>query len=44
MDLSRGYVTAGRIGCDDKSFVASAAKVLQHPQYRIGDSIDIGQE
>lgn len=44
VNASRRSLSARRIRCDDKCFVAGAAKVLQHPQHRIGDSIDVGKE
>ncbi len=29
---------------DDEGFVAGAAKVLEHPQHRVGHSVDVGQK
>lgn len=39
-----GLFTARGVGGDDEGFVAGAAKVLEHPQHRVGDSVDVGQE
>ena len=39
-----GLVAARVVGSYDEGFVAGAAKVLEHPQHRVGDSVDVGQE
>lgn len=39
-----GWLSAGVVRSDDERFVAGAAQMLKHPQYRVGDSIDVGQE
>ena len=39
-----GVLAAWVVGGDDEGFVAGAAEVLEHPQHRVGDSVDVGQE
>ncbi|SLC93266.1 Uncharacterised protein [Mycobacteroides abscessus subsp. massiliense] len=39
-----GSLSARGVGRDDDGLVPGATKVLQHPQHRVGHSVDVRQE
>ena len=34
----------GRVGGDDEGFVTGAAQMLEHPDHRVADAVDIREE
>lgn len=44
VDARRGRFAARGVRSDDQSLVSLTAKVLKHPQHRVGDTVDTGQE
>lgn len=39
-----GRVSSRRVGGDDENLVAGAPEMLDDPQHRVGDTVDVRQE
>ena len=41
--ISRGLARRS-VGCDDEGFVTGAAQVLEHPNHRVADAVDVREK
>jgi hypothetical protein len=44
IDAVRGRLAGWGIRCDNEGFVAGATKVLQRPDYRVADAVDVREK
>jgi hypothetical protein len=44
MDAVRWRLAGRGVGCDDERFVAGSTEMLQHPDHRVADAVDVREK